>query len=333
MNYTKMAYQPMPFPSPIVSDDLALNYAVSEALLGAPLEPPPDEVVEEIADDLEEQDDAMEDQPEPTEDPAWLVYLNQFRTMANLPLLTENPDLTTGSIDHSRYMVINDKAIAHSENVTNPLYTPFGHSAARNGNLFATSQVQANYAWAINFWVSGPFHLLGIIDPALKEVGYGQHNQELGAFRMAGVLDVRALDNLDTPENINYPIFFPGDGTETFIVKRSLYEWPDPLSACPGFSAPLGPAIVMMVGDGDKSPFVSDYQVFRNETPVDSCMFTENTYVNPDAYAQQEGRSILDKRDAIIITPQEVLEGGATYTINIVVDGQSYSWSFTVRQP
>lgn len=319
-------------PSPIVSDDLELNYAVSSALLGTPVDPPPDEVVAEIADDLDKMDEAAADDPEPPGAPDWLVYLNQFRTMANLPLLSENETLTTGSIDHSRYMVVNDKAIAHSENVANALYTPLGSSSARNGNIFATSQVQADYKWAMNFWVSGPFHLLGILNPSLTEVGYGQHNQEIGLFRMAAVLDVRATQSRSTPEGITYPIFFPGDGGETFIVRRSLFEWPDPLTACPGYSAPMGPALVLMLGDGSRSPSVTSHQVYRNDTPVQSCMFNENTYVNPDSYAQQEGRSILNKHDSIIITPQEVLVGGATYRVEVVVNGQFYTWSFTVRQ-
>ena len=39
---------------------------------------------------------------------------------------------------------------------------------------------------------------------------------------------------------------------------------------------------------------------------------------------------MLAFRDAIVIIPKRRLERGETYTVSITVNGQPYSWSFTV---
>jgi uncharacterized protein YkwD len=264
--------------------------------------------------------------------PEWLAYLNEFRTMGGLPLLKEMGNLTQGSLLHSRYMVVNDRAIAHSEAVENPLYDPAGHQAAVNGNIFATSQIQADYEWGINFWVSAPFHLLGIIDPELEYVGYGNHNQEIGTFHMAAVLDVGS-ERGNTENTVTYPLYFPGDGSVTHVVRRSLFEWPDPLGPCPGYTIPTGPPLVLQLGDGSLTPKVTDHTLLRDGAPIESCIFDETSYTNSDGYAQGVGRSILDIRDAIVVTPKDPLEGDKTYTVQITADGQVYTWSFTARKP
>ena len=167
----------------------------------------------------------------------WLAYLNQFREMSGLPMLSENDGLTFGSQAHARYMVLNDKPIAHTERTDNPLFSEAGLQAAQNGNIFSTTQVQAGHEWAINFWMSAPFHLVRVIDPALSEVGYGDYNEAIGNFHMAAVLDVASMIG-EVAATQSYPVYFPGDGAVTNIVRHSLYEWPDPTDSCPGYTPP-----------------------------------------------------------------------------------------------
>jgi hypothetical protein len=162
------------------------------------------------------------------------------------PVLQNSPTLSSGSLLHSRYMVLNDTPIAHSQSTSNPLYTPQGNQAAKNGNIFATTQIQADHTWAINFWISAPFHLTPIIDPALETVGYGNFNAPSGTFRMAAVLDVRSEHG--SGSGVTYPVYFPGDGTTTWVVRHSLFEWPDPLASCPGYQRPTGCAHCLAVG-------------------------------------------------------------------------------------
>jgi uncharacterized protein YkwD len=296
---------------------------VSEALLTAPVGPAPTALSPEVTVKSVE-----EDAPPAA---AWLTYLNLFRDMGGLSPLAESETLNYGSQLHSRYMVVNDRPVAHSENVNNPLYDPAGQQAAKNGNIFATSQIEANHVWATNFWISAPFHLVPIIDPQLGSVGFGRYNQEVGTFHMAAVVDVRTeLGNGDT--QAQYPLFFPGNGAETWVVRHSLYEWPDPVSSCPGYSRPTGAPIVLQLGDGSLTPRVTNHSLRLGDQFLESCLFHENSYANPNAFAQRTGRIILDERDAIVILPRRPLAIDQTYDVQIDANGQSYSWSFSTRR-
>lgn len=251
--------------------------------------------------------------------------------MAKLSPLSDRQAYTLGSQLHSRYMVVNDKPVAHSQDKNNSLYDPAGDQAAKNGNLFATGQIEADYLWSINFWVSAPFHLVGILNPNLDEVGYGDYNEEVGNTNMAGVLDIRS-DEDEPGQPVEYPIFFPGDGSETWVVRHSLFEWPDPVESCPGFSRPMGAPIVLQLGEGSLTPNVTSHRFARGDQPLESCLFDETSYRNSDAFAQSTGRKILDEQDAIVIIPRDPLPINETYTVQVVVDDQNYTWSFSTRK-
>lgn len=258
----------------------------------------------------------------------WLTYLNHFRAMAGLADLVENDELTFGSQAHARYMVINDKPIAHSERSDNPLFTAEGLRAAQNGNIFSTTQVNAGHEWATNFWISAPFHLIRIIDPALSQVGYGDYNEAVGNFHMSAVLDVSTMLG-EVPDSQNYPIYFPGEGAVTEIVRHSLYEWPDPVDSCAGYTRPTGPPLIIQLGDGSLTPSVSGFTLAVDGVLVPACAFSETTYTNPDQYAQANGRFLLGERDAVVILPRNPLQAGKTYTATVFANGQTFSWSFS----
>lgn len=310
------------------SFDLETNYEISQTLLETELPVPDYEELEELVE--EGKVDVLL-----AEQPNWLAYVNQFRAIANLSPVTENPDFSQGAINHARFMVVNDQCCAHSENPANPLFSANGHVAAVNGNIFSSTWTGSEMEHAMNFWISAPFHLLGILDPALSEVGYGEFTQDVGVFHYSAVLDVRSneIDSVPVSDDI-FPVYFPADGSETFVVRRSLPEWPDPLAtpSCANFTAPTGPPLILMVGEGDQTPVVTSYQVYENGREIEACVFTELTYQNPDPYAQQTGRVILDTRDAIVITPRLPLNGGATYRVELTVNNEEYGWEFTTRQ-
>lgn len=277
--------------------------------------------------------------PEPTPavvaalEPAWLAYFNLFREMGGVPPVPEQAALTMGSQLHSQYMVVNDIPIAHSEDVNNPLYDEAGHLAGKNGNIFATSQLDANYVWGINFWVSAPFHLIPMLHPGLQTAGYGDYVEDIGDFHMAAVLDIRS-DRVYSPDGVEYPLYFPKNGSSTWVVRHSLYEWPDSLESCPGFSRPTGAPIVLQLGDGSLTPNVTSYGLAMGDQPLAVCMFNETNFRNSNAYAQATGRSILDIQDAIVLMPKEPLAADRTYTVQIAADGETYTWRFnTIKRP
>ena len=269
--------------------------------------------------------------PIPIPPPEWLSYVNRFRAMANLPTLSDREAITLGSELHSRYMVVNDKPIAHSEAKDNPWYDEAGDQAAKNGNIFATSQIEADYLWSVNFWISAPFHLIGLLDPRLELVGYGDHNEAIGNINMAAVMDIRSAP--PGPDGLaDYPIFFPGDGSETWVVRHSLFEWPNPFGSCPGYSRPSGAPIVLLLGDGSITPNVTSHRLAKGDQPLESCLYDETSYRNSNQYAQQIGRTILDLNDAIVIIPREQLPIDETYSVQVTVNGQSYNWQFSTRR-
>lgn len=259
--------------------------------------------------------------------PEWLNYLNQFRRLAHLPLLEENGGLSVNSQMHSIYMVRNDNAAARSQDPRNPWYSHAGSQAARNGNIFATPQTEAKFDWAINYWMSTPFYAVTIIDPQLKSVGYGDSYDDAGEVKMAAVLDVNSALH-STPVTVTYPIYFPKDGGQTWIIRRSLMEYPDLQASCPGYDKPTGPPIILQIGQGETIPQVTAHHFMQGANVLESCIFDETTYINEDAYAQEIGRAALDERDAIVIIPRRPLQVGVTYTASITVNGETHTWHF-----
>ena len=305
---------PTPLPPTATPETVIEPTATAEPLpTSTPVPPPP-----------------TEPPPTPTAEalyPAWLSYANRFRTMGGLAPLSEQSALTLGSELHSQYMVVNDAAISHKQDPSNPLFNAAGDQAAKNGNVFATSMLEADYIWGINFWASAPFHLVPMLAPQLERVGYGNYNEAGGNVSMAAVMDVRS--ERDTGNSaVTYPLFFPKDGSTTWIGRHNLFEWPDPLTSCPGFSRPSGPPIVVQLGDGDIVPSVGGVTLLMGSTPVDTCTFDETTYYNPDPWTQKAGRLILDNQDAIVIMPRHPLIAGETYTAQVEANGQRYTWRF-----
>jgi hypothetical protein len=271
--------------------------------------------------------------PEPPPLPEWLSYLNRFREMAALPPVLDWEPYNIGSELHSHYMVINDAAIAHSQDPDNPHYDLAGHLAAQNSNIFATSETDADYVWGLNFWASAPFHLIGMLDPKLNLVGYGDHVEATGDVNMAAVLDIGSDPGADT--GLEYPVLFPGPDSSTWVVRHSMYEWPDPVGSCPGYSRPTGAPIVLFLGDGSGTPpQVSNHRLALGDTPLESCLFDETSYRNADPYAEKVGRTILGNNDAVVIMPRTPLAAEETYTVQVTANGQTHTWEFhTIKRP
>lgn len=259
--------------------------------------------------------------------PAWLGYVNLFRGEAGLEPVAENTAWSLGSEAHSRYTVKTD-SITHSEDSSSPWYSQEGHDAARNGNLAATVWYEAPPEWAIDYWITAPFHGLPMLDPQLQAVGFGWYREQDGGTVFAANMDILRGLNQDLVD-IAYPIMFPRDGGRAWVRQSVLFEYPDPLTACPGYVRPTGPPILLQVGSGSGVPALGGSS-FRSEDQVlDHCAFGETTYVNSDSAAQQSGRRILDVRDAIVLIPRVPLQPDRSYTASIVVDGQQYTWTFT----
>jgi uncharacterized protein YkwD len=268
--------------------------------------------------------------PTPTGQPVsgWLSYVNQFRALANLPAVSENTDWSDGGVLHSRYMVKEDE-ITHYENPESPWYTQAGYDAGRNGNVAVYSSVSGPDELAIDLWMSGPFHAVGIIDPQLAQTGFGSYRESIGTWRMGATLDVlRGLGSV--PSGVSFPIHYPKDGGQLWLTDYGGNEAPDPLTSCSGYTAPSGPPIILQLGSGSVTPNVTASSLQHNGTDLEFCIFDETNYVNGNSDYQNLGRAVLGGRDAVVILPRYPLTVGETYTASITVNGATYTWSFSV---
>ncbi len=263
--------------------------------------------------------------PTPTPEPAWLSYLNQFRLSAGLPLLVEDVALSAGSQLHSEYMIIEDNPNARYQSKRSENYTEAGDRAARNANIFAMTSDGGEYDWAVNYWMTAPFHIVPMLDPQLESVGFGSFAGG-GEVKYTAVLDVNSGKN---ETNIpDYPITFPQDGGKTWLTFYSLFEYPDPLTVCDDYQQPTGPPLVLLLGS-DNVPEVTNYNLQRGDVLLDACLLYEQNYVNEDEYAQEVGRSVLHERGAVVLIPQQPLTVGSIYTASVTVNGEVYTWMFT----
>ncbi|MCO5183889.1 MAG: CAP domain-containing protein [Anaerolineae bacterium] len=316
---------------PIVVNEEAINLVSAESKPGIEATEQPDTVLateaattaETNADDI----DTIENMGLAELD--WLGYLNAFRQQANLDTVSEDTKLTDYAKLHSNYMVQED-AIEHDEDEISQWYTDEGLFAAKSSNIVASSGSDSTFNWAIDYWISAPFHAIPLLNPALESVGFSTHNEEVGSLNMASVIDI--ANGVDTAALVDdaYPIMFPGDGGKTWIIRSTLSEWPNPLSACPGYERPVGAPIILMLGGHNQPPIVTEHRVTTADgTELEHCLFDETSYVNENSYQQQVGRGILDKHNAIVIMTEYPLQVGETYHVEVSVDGKLYEWSFS----
>jgi hypothetical protein len=260
--------------------------------------------------------------------PPWLSHFNSFRAASRLPLLTENVNWSNGGILHSRYMVKNDY-VGHREDVNDVWYTPEGHSAAQNGNVFVSSWSGTSDTTAIDFWITAPFHAVSMLDPHLFATGFGSYHENIGQWKMGATLDV-LRDRGALPPNFDFPVLYPGSGSEIDLLRYSGGEFPDPLSSCPGYFPPTGSPIIIQIGPGNVTPNVTLHEL--RETGgglLAHCQYDETNYTNSDSQYQTTGRLVLGNRDAIVLMPRNPLKAGKTYEVTIVANGQTYIWSFS----
>jgi len=256
----------------------------------------------------------------------WLDHLNDRRARANLPPVSNNPEWTEGCELHSRYMVKNDY-IGHSEDSSNQWYSEAGALAASKGNVAVHSDINNPDENFIDGWMEGPFHAIGIIDPRLLQAAYGVYREQTGMYRSAATLDVMRGQGA-IPETVSYPIMFPAEGQVMPIKAFTGYETPDPLTSCPGYTAPTGPPLMIQFA---QDPVVSSYSVSKDGMTLEACSFDETNYTNSNGSMQRLGRQVLGSRNAVVIMPKEPLTDG-TYTVSITTNGETHTWSFLVGE-
>jgi uncharacterized protein YkwD len=273
--------------------------------------------------------------PLPVTPPAatdWQTVLQYYRASAHLPVLAVNAAWSSGAANHAHYMVSND-VLASTEVTGTPWYSPAGATEAANSDLMLSDIVTTTDQQALDFWMAKPFHALRLLDPALLTTAFGSFREDDGPFdpyRMGAVADVRqGLGAI--PGSVNFPIRWPDHNTTVYLTSYDGNEQPDPLTSCPGYSAPSGLPILVQVGPGGSSFVVGAHTIRQGNTDLPHCTFTSSTYTNSlDQDLQTLGRQILAASDAIVLIPQQPLVHGLSYTVSVVVNDQTLVWTFHV---
>jgi hypothetical protein len=259
--------------------------------------------------------------------PSWLERLNLYRAAASLPPVVEDPALSGAVLQHARYMVLHG-VIKHSQNRRHSGATLEGAAAAAVSNLAGSIRSTELDSWAVDTWMQAPFHALGILDPALEQVGFGIDRAPNGRIQTAAGLDVIRGRGIIAP-SVSYPIVWPADGASVPLAMH-VAEYPSPLTSCRGYKAPTGLPLIVQLGSGAGLPHVTGSWFMEGERLLEHCVFDEGTYRNRDRAQQQLGRSILAARNAIVLIPREPLRSGSSYRAVIEVNGQQIHWTFAV---
>ncbi len=249
--------------------------------------------------------------------PGWLARLNYWRATAGLPPLVENGSWSQGDHLHAIYMVKN-QLVTHYETPGVPFYTAAGDTAARNSNIEVNSVTTSTDDKAIDWWMGAPFHAMGMMDPRLTSTGFGAYREVRSGWEAAFALDVIRGNSFSGG---TFPVYWPGNGMTVPLRSYSGNEFPDPLSACPGYSLPTGLPVFVELG-GNVATTVTLHSFTGNGTPLAHCVI-DSTH-NPSL------AGYLTSRGGVIVIPRAPLQPGVLYTVTLTVNNAPYTWSFQV---
>ena len=126
------------------------------------------------------------------------------------------------------------------------------------------------------------------------------------------------------------PVLFPGNGSGVPLVRYGGYEYPNPLTSCPGYKGQAGLPIYILRG---KPTELAEASVTDDRgTAQQLCTISATTYRDPqDASAERLGRSVLDSYGAVVLLPRNPLQYGRSYNVRArTTDGEVFNWTFRV---
>jgi hypothetical protein len=300
--------------------------------------------------------------------------VNYYRAMANLPPIVDDPTISAGALNHARYLVKNgiaggDIVLGQPdlhfqmpqdsfrwEVKGKPYYTDSGASSGRDAVIVSAPQINLSGAEFVDRLMTMPLSGLIPMVPQFTIVGVGAYCDPgqcaiviPGRYALAkpiriALYDGPASDRMWNPSlglipletgRLRTPVEFPPDGATVNFQSFAGVDYPDPLSACPGYKAPTGAPISIQLGEGygpEGSLEVSAAVVSRDGAELDTCLITAASYVGSNTEQTENGKARLERFGAAVILPREPLAPG-TYKVALKESDKLYRWSFTVAAP
>lgn len=264
--------------------------------------------------------------PQPVYNPTAAVNrLNWWRGLAGAGAAAGNLELHSGCRAHARWMV-NGQTAAHTEDPSLPGYTIEGDSCGQAANIGFGTDVYPSDEQAVDALMASPFHALAALDPRLAEVGFGSARLDMawsGSY-FGAALDV--FHGIDWSRSGTFMTFPRNGGTLPILAYNGLAQ-PDPLTSCPGYTAPSGPGLLAMFAPSGN---VVSSTFRQGSTLLEHCVIRFGVYTHPNTNLMQQGNTVLANLGAIMVIPRQPLQAGKAYTVTLTYNnGQSLSWSFT----
>lgn len=269
--------------------------------------------------------------PQPYNPTAAVNRLNWWRMKAAVSAVQGDLELHSNCRAHARYMAQN-AILSHAEDGTLPNYTLEGDFCGQAGVVGLGVEVYPSDEDLVDALIASPFHALSLLDPRLVEVGFGsyRHITVYGGVTSGAALDV--FHGLDTSQSVPPYLTFPFNGMILPVLTYNGRAQPDPLTACPGYTAPTGQALFILFGDEGEYGAVQPTRValMDGTTPLEHCVITSSTYTHPNLDLELQGRTMLYERGAVMVIPRHPLIPGHIYSLDVdLSDIRGYGMVFT----
>lgn len=247
--------------------------------------------------------------------------VNAVRRLAGVPTVRLRTDWVAECAAHATYLVRADRA-EHRQDPQSPHRSALGERCA-SGHYYVTSRPDAGSARAMAYWATGAFHLPQLIDPRLKAVALGVAHDAAGGVQSAVVLDVRrGLSGAG-----RYPVRFPAPNLTSPFVQAAQFEWPDPVAGCPGYAAPVGAPVALLLGPGREARWAA---IKVNGRAVAACLLTAGRYRGVSDADSRVGRNVLAAQGGAVLLPRVPLPAGAAVRVSFGTKQGRVSWAFRV---
>ena len=162
-----------------------------------------------------------------------------------------------------------------------------------------------------------------MLAPWARVAGYGAYR--LSPKRAAAL----ALRGPESAASWSKAVVFPPDGSSFDIGRMYEIEWPNPLSACPGYAIPVGLPLSVQTGRAIQAQAASVKDLTTGEN-LEVCTIDAFNYSNPDPAEQAHGRNLLQYNAAVVVIPKHPLTPGDRYAVDIHTLKHEFAWSFSI---